>query len=117
MGHASFAIKDLQFFKVDWGRTVTVFGPENVGAQFARIKITEYGPGTVHTRHRHPDQEEIIYVLEGRGISRTDEGDQPMTAGTFVFIPANTDHVSINLEKDKPLKAIIIKAPPGEPDK
>ena len=55
-----------------------------------------------------------MYVLEGRGISRTESGDQPMMPGTFVFIPADTDHVSINLEKDKPLKAIIIKSPPGD---
>lgn len=116
MGHASCKEEDLQLYNVEWGRTVTVFGPENVGTQFARIKITEYGPGFVHTRHKHPDQEEYMYVLEGRGVSRTDAGDQPMTPGTFVFIPANVEHISINLEKDKPLKAIIIKAPPGKPD-
>jgi quercetin dioxygenase-like cupin family protein len=115
MGHASFSEKDLHLIEVAWGKTVTVFGPENVGAQFARVKITEYGPGMVHKKHRHPGQEEIMYVLEGRGISRTESGDQPMTPGTFVFIPADMDHVSINLEKDKPLKAIIIKSPPGEP--
>jgi quercetin dioxygenase-like cupin family protein len=117
MGHASAKEKDRPFVKVDWGRTMSLFGPESVGARFVRVKITEYGPGIEHKRHRHPDQEEVIYVLEGRGISRTDAGDQPMEPGTFLFIPADTDHTTINLERNRPLKAIIIKAPPGEPER
>jgi quercetin dioxygenase-like cupin family protein len=117
MGHASEIEKNVVLSKVAWGRTATVFGPENVGARFVRIKITEYAPGTAHTFHRHETEEEVIYVLAGRGVSRTNAGDQPMSPGTFVFIPADTDHTTINLEPDKPLRAIIIKAPPGGGDK
>lgn len=113
MGHASAKEKDVVLKACAWGRTATVFGPENVGSQFVRVKITEYAPGGSHTLHRHETEEEVIYVLEGRGISRTNAGDQPMVPGTFVFIPANTDHTTINLEPAKPLKGIIIKAPPG----
>jgi quercetin dioxygenase-like cupin family protein len=117
MGHASSTGKNVTFTKVAWGRTATVFSPENVAAQFLRIKITEYAAGTEHKRHRHPDQEEVIYVLEGRGISKTDAGEQPMAPGTFVFVPADTDHETVNLDPEKPLRAIIIKSPPGEADK
>ncbi len=99
---------------MEWGRTKNLFGAENVGAKYLRINITEYAPGTEHRLHRHPAQEEVIYILEGEGITRTDAGDQPIRSGSFVFVPADTDHATLNVLKDKPMKAIIIKAPPSE---
>jgi quercetin dioxygenase-like cupin family protein len=106
--------QDRDYVPVEWGRTKNLFGPENVGAKYLRINITEYAPGTAHQLHRHPSQEEVIYVLEGEGISRTDEGDQPIGPGAFVFVPADTDHATINALPNRPMKAIIIKGPPRE---
>ena len=114
MGSTVVRENEREFNRVEWGKTENLFGPENVGAKYLKINITEYAPGTAHTLHRHPDQEEVIYILEGEGISRTDSGDQPIRAGSFVFVPAGTDHATINLSKDKPMKAIIIKSPPQE---
>jgi quercetin dioxygenase-like cupin family protein len=106
--------EEREYSSVEWGRTKNVFGAENVGAKYLRINITEYAPGTEHKLHRHPDQEEVIYVLEGEGITRTDSGDQSIHAGSFVFVPAGADHATINVLKEKPMKAIIIKSPPQE---
>jgi len=114
MGSTVVRENEREFVGVEWGKTKHLFGPESVGAKYLKISITEYSPGGEHTLHRHPDQEEVIYVLEGEGISRTKAGDQPIRAGSFVFIPADTDHATINLRKDKPMKAIIIKSPPQE---
>ena len=105
------------FEKVAWGRTKNLLGPENGGTRHLKINITEYAPGTEHSLHRHPSQEEVIYVLEGNGVSRTKEGDQPISAGCFAFVPANTDHATINLNRDRPMKAVIIKSPPAEEGK
>jgi len=105
---------EREFKPVDWGKTKNLFGPETVGAKFLKINITEYAPGTEHKLHSHPDQEEVIFVLEGEGITRTEEGDKPISAGAFIFIPAGTDHATINILKDKPMKAVIIKSPPLE---
>jgi quercetin dioxygenase-like cupin family protein len=114
MGNTVVREDEREFARVDWGRTKNLFGPENVGAKYLKVNITEYAPGTEHTLHRHPDQEEVIYVLEGEGISRTKAGDRSIRAGSFVFVPSDTDHATINLRKDKPMKAIIIKSPPQE---
>jgi len=114
MGSIVVTEKERDFVSVAWGRTTNLFGPENVGTRHLKINITEYAPGTEHKLHRHPDQEEVIYVLEGEGITRTDAGDQRITKGSFVFVPAGTDHATLNILKDKPMKAIIIKSPPGE---
>lgn len=114
MGSTVVREQERNFVKVDWGKTKNLFGPENVGAKYLKINITEYAPGTAHTLHRHPEQEEVIYILEGEGISRTDSGDQPIGPGCFVFVPSNTDHATLNVQKDRPMKAVIIKSPPKE---
>ena len=114
MGSTVVRENEKEFVGVEWGKTKNLFGPGNVGARYLKINITEYSPGGEHTLHCHPDQEEVIYVLEGEGISRTKAGDQPIRAGSFVFVPAGTDHATINLRKDQPMKAIIIKSPPQE---
>lgn len=114
MGSKVVREEEREFVPVEWGKTKSLFGPETVGTQYLKINITEYAPGTEHTLHRHPDQEEVIYVLEGEGISRTKAADLPIRAGSFVFVPAGTDHATINLRKDKPMKALIIKSPPQE---
>ena len=111
MGSMVIQENERGFVRVDWGRTKNMFGPENGGTRYLQINITEYSPGGEHTLHRHSNQEEVIYVLEGEGISRTKAGDQPIRSGSFVFVPADTDHATINLRKDVPLKAIIIKSP------
>ena len=114
MGSKVIREDEREYISVDWGKTKSLFGPENVGARYLKINMTEYAPGTEHKLHRHPDQEEVIFVLEGEGITRTDAGDQPIRAGSFVFVPADTDHTTINVSKDRPMRAVIIKSPPQE---
>jgi quercetin dioxygenase-like cupin family protein len=114
MGSTVVKENERAFRSVEWGKTKNIFGPENVGAQHLKISITEYGAGTAHNFHRHPDQEEVIYILDGEGITRTDAGDQKIGPKSFVFIPVGTDHATLNVLKDKPMKAIIIKSPPAE---
>jgi len=114
MGHSVVREVDTEFIAVEWGQTKSIIGPENVGAKYLRVGITEYAPGTEHKLHKHPSQEEVIFVLEGEGITRTKDGDKPINVGAFVFVPADTDHATINILKDKPMKAIIIKSPPEE---
>jgi quercetin dioxygenase-like cupin family protein len=114
MGSVVVKENEKEFARVDWGRTKNIFGTENVKARHLKINITEYAAGTEHKLHRHPEQEEVIYVLDGEGITRTDAGDQRIGPGSFVFVPAGTDHATINIVKDKPMRAIIIKSPPEE---
>ena len=117
MGSVVLREDEREFRPMDWGKTKNLFGPENVAAKYLRINITEYAPGTEHKLHRHPDHEEVLFILEGEGITRTEDGDKPISAGAFVFVPADTDHATINTLKDKPMKAIIItNLPPTRED-
>lgn len=114
MGSSVVREDEREFVKVDWGKSKKLIGPESAGSKFLRVNITEYAPGTEHAIHKHLNQEEVIFVLEGEGISRTKDGDKPISAGAFVFIPADMDHATINLLKDRSMKAIIFKSPPFE---
>ena len=57
---------------IDWGLTKNLVGPESMGSEMIKVNITEYLPGYQHKLHVHPTQEEVIYVLSGRGVSETD---------------------------------------------
>lgn len=105
---------EVAFEKVDWGLTKNLVGPHSVGSQYLKVNITEYLPGYVHTLHSHPNQEEVIYVLSGRGITETEEDRSEIGPGAVVFIPAGVKHATLNLSTTESLTAVIIKGPPEE---
>lgn len=105
---------DVPFRQVDWGLTKDLVGPEHMGAEKIRVKITEYLPGYSHKLHMHPTQEEVIFVLEGRGITETREDKIEIGPGSVVFVPAGVYHATINLSHTEPLRAVIVKSPPDD---
>lgn len=115
MGWAVFSEKEVDFETVDWGRTKVLVGrsaPEGRGqTEKVLVKITEYLPGYVHEMHVHPEQDEIIFVLSGQGISETEEGRAEIGPGDVVHVPAGTKHATLN-PGEVPLRAVIIKSPP-----
>ena len=42
---------------------------EETGSEHVTFGRTIFPPGSSHEPHRHPNAEEIIYVLEGQGIA------------------------------------------------
>jgi uncharacterized RmlC-like cupin family protein len=105
---------DIPFRQVDWGLTKDLVGPERMGSEKIRFKITEYQPGYSHKLHMHPTQEEVIFVLEGRGITETKEDKIEIGPGSVVFVPAGVYHATLNLSNTKPLRAVIVKSPPDD---
>ena len=105
---------DVPFRQVAWGLTKDLVGPERMGSEHIRIKITEYQPGFSHKLHVHPTQEEVIFVLEGRGISETQEDKIEIGPGSVAFVPAGVYHATTNLSQTEPLRAVIVKSPPDD---
>ena len=104
--------KECPFYDVAWGRTKGILAsesdacPENV-----QIRMTEYRPFFEHSRHVHPTQEEVIYVLSGKGFSETAEGRREIFPGCAAYIPAGVEHATINPNAE-PIVALVIKSPP-----
>jgi uncharacterized cupin superfamily protein len=54
------------------------------------ISVYEIPPGkSAYPYHYHVKNEEAFYIISGIGILKTPTGDKEITAGDFLFFPAN----------------------------
>jgi quercetin dioxygenase-like cupin family protein len=67
-------------------------------------------PGQGHNFHKHPDQEEVIAVVEGRIQQWLETKPQELGPGEAVFIPADIVHASFNVGAS-PAKLMVVLAP------
>ena len=71
--------------------------PESTGAKDIVAMEVSLSPGYGHDFHRHPDQEEVIYIIEGSVEQWLEDKKQTLNAGDSVFIPADMVHASFNV--------------------
>ena len=109
-----FPEENIPFEKVAWGLTKELVNHQIAGAKKVKVKITEYLPGHAHKNHVHPDQEEVIFVLSGKGMTQTREEKKEIGPGSVVFIGAGEPHTTWNLSETESLRVIVIKAPPED---
>mgnify|MGYP001161402645 CR=1 FL=1 len=78
----------------DWGEIAWASRPQNTdSAQLAVLDVTiTHGMG--HDFHRHPDQEEMIYVLEGEIEQWIEKEKRILKPGDAVFIKKGIVHAS-----------------------
>ena len=93
----------------DWGAFAQVSGPRDGLDGIVAIEAT-FLPGKCHDFHRHPGQEEVIYVIEGSIEQWVLEEKQVLSAGDSVVIPASAVHASFN-EGGEPAKILAILSP------
>ena len=55
------------------------------------VNIVHFGKGVRNKFHAHSD-EQILIVTSGKGIIATESGQQEITEGDIVLIPANEKH-------------------------
>ncbi len=97
--------------KIFTGGKVTVqsvFGES--GADY-RIWLIHFSPGARCVFHTHTF-DQVVYVIEGKGIVATETEEVTVTPGTYVFFPANELHWH-GATKDSAFSHIAIM-PPGE---
>jgi len=93
-----------------WGRFGWICRPPAVGgAQLAVIEAA-FLPGKGHSFHKHPRQEEVIYVLSGRIEQWIGKERRYLEAGDAAFIPADMVHASFNNE-EREAKILAILGP------
>jgi quercetin dioxygenase-like cupin family protein len=67
---------------------------------------TVFPPGAAHERHFHPNAEEVLYVLRGRGAAGTESEEHEVTPGTVQFIPKGVTHWLRNASDDEELEIV-----------
>jgi quercetin dioxygenase-like cupin family protein len=93
----------LERAKLEW-----LSRPSVTGARELVVVEVTFAPGGGHNFHRHPRQEELLYVIEGNVEQWLDRQKQILGPGDGLFIEANTVHASFNVsERSARLLAIL----------
>lgn len=69
-------------------------------------------PGCFIREHTHADNEEIIFVVEGRGVARIEGVEQPIEKGSAVYVGRNLRHHFLN-PNSEPMTFLWIMLPGG----
>lgn len=74
------------------------------------VNLTTLPPGKESSmRHHHTHEDELIYVLEGEVVLRTDEGEQVLRAGTCAgFAAGSKDGHQLVNRSDRPARYLEI---------
>jgi quercetin dioxygenase-like cupin family protein len=101
---------DSKHVSLDWGENYWFSTPEVTGAQSLVVVEVTLFPGFGHSFHKHPRQEEVIYVLDGEVEQWLETEKQILKPGDSVFIGADVVHASFN-SSESPVKLMAILGP------
>jgi mannose-6-phosphate isomerase-like protein (cupin superfamily) len=93
----------------DFYRHVLATGPHT------QVVVMSIPPGGEVGEETHPDNDQVLYLVEGSGTAVLNGEEQPFEAGDAVMVPAGTKHNFV-AGSDAPLKIITTYAPPHHPD-
>jgi mannose-6-phosphate isomerase-like protein (cupin superfamily) len=90
-----------------------IFSRQGLGAQndFS-IGTQTVAPGCFIREHTHAHNEEIIFVVEGKGVARVDGVEHPIEKGAAVYIGVNRKHHFLNPNQE-PMTFLWIMMPGG----
>lgn len=93
---------------LDWGKLRWMSSPPATKAKDLTVIEVNITPGHGHDFHKHPDQEEVIYVISGTVEQWLDREKRILGPGDSVFIGADVVHASFNVgETNAKLLAIL----------
>jgi quercetin dioxygenase-like cupin family protein len=82
------------------------------GARRIILLSSELPPGKVHLLHRHPNAEQIMYVLEGACLALSEGGARRLSEDDAVFIAQGEWH-GVRNDSDRPVVTLVIYAGAG----
>jgi quercetin dioxygenase-like cupin family protein len=97
----------------DWGRIGWRLTPED-GAKHVVVMDVTLEPGEGHAFHRHPGQEEMIIVKQGRITQYLEQESSTLEPLDSVFIEAGMIHASYNDGDDTAHLQVVIAPSLGE---
>lgn len=98
------------------GHIEVALAPHIVGMEFPFAMGTQtVATGGYVREHNHPDNEEALYVLEGRGRAVIEGREYPLTPGAAIFLPRGVRHMFVN-EGEGALKWVWLINPNGLED-
>ena len=89
-----------------------IIDKEDTGARRIILLTAEFPPGKAHLLHRHPDAEQIMYVLEGSCLSLSESEPVRLNEGDTVFIAQGEWH-GVRNDTGQPAVVLVIYAGAG----
>ena len=101
---------DVEVEELPWGPHHWIVRPGLVEAEGLLLVRVRMPAGKAHQFHRHPELEEIIYVLSGRAEQWVDDECRELGPGEAAHIPKNVVHGTYNTSNE-PLDFLAILSP------
>jgi quercetin dioxygenase-like cupin family protein len=90
-----------------------VINKVDAGATSMILLSSELPPGTVHLLHRHPNAEQIMYVLKGSCVALSEGGSVRLKEGDAVFIGRSEWHGVSNEGGERSALTLVIYSGAG----
>jgi quercetin dioxygenase-like cupin family protein len=91
---------EMQVEQLPWGPHDWLSRPGLTEAEGLLLVRVHMPPGEAHKFHKHPELEEIIYVLSGTAEQWVDRDKRILTAGQVAHIPKDVVHGTYNAGDD-----------------
>ena len=101
---------DIEVEQLPWGPHDWIVRPGMAAAEGLLLVRVEMPAGRAHQFHRHPELEEIIYVLSGVAEQWVDQESRILKPGEAAHIPKNVVHGTYNNSRE-PLVFLAILSP------
>ena len=105
---------DIVRDRFDWGDTRWISRPSLTGSHGLCVMDVTLNPGGGHPFHRHPEQEEVIWVREGRIEQWLEDAKQELGAGEAVYIPRDLVHASYTVGDSAAKLSVILTPTAGD---
>ena len=105
---------DVRQEQFDWGVVGWRCAPENTGSKALVVMDVTLEPGEGHDFHRHPGQEEMIIVKQGRVEQYLERDSTVLEPGDSVYIDADVVHASFNVGDETAHLQVVIGPSLGE---
>lgn len=102
--------QELEVEQLPWGPHEWLCRPGLTAAEQLLLVRVKMPPGQAHRFHRHPEMEEIIYVLTGTAEQWVEREKRLLRAGQVAHIPIDVVHGTYNAGSD-PLEFLAILSP------
>jgi quercetin dioxygenase-like cupin family protein len=76
------------------------------------VALVTQPPGIATPLHRHSNEAEMFYLLEGRMSYRAGDDDFELYDGCFIYLPQDMPH-AFRIRGDKPAKLLALTTPAG----
>ena len=104
-------IKDLESKAMD----NTTFRTVLATSKHTQVVVMDVKPGEDIGKEIHPNEDQVLYLISGRGTIYMEGKEMDFNKGDCVLVPAGTEH-NFTTIGDESMKIITTYSPPHHPD-